>query len=530
MPCREASYMDPRSTLESQFNNIKLIGSSCSGYVLSAVEKGDKQQKYALKKLSIKRKSHCRAAVREIRVLKRLRHENIVKTSSVRAPNGCEIKDINEDAFQNLDFVYLAEELMDTDLHKILDRSGKLEEKTSKLFLYQTLRGLKFIHSANSIHRDIKPGNLFVNVDDLTLKVGDFGLARVVDPKFDHVGHLTELVSTRYYRAPEVILSPGNYNSSVDIWSSGCVFAEMCTGDVLFPGENDLQQIDCIRSSFHESGRFMANKLTGMSQAGLDFLQKMLRLDPAKRLTASQLLEDPYFGDISDPNDEPVCPKSHVFHVEHEVDDLPLQTLRNMCLKECCPDDYTTQDLHSDLFQGFDEEFSFEMSTMDETPFQDTSSGESNDSCSFSSVDNSCPSLLNILSSTIVDEPYRDPACSEARTDAFLESVSAQSDCSTSGHCSPNFPKVSSFLDVSRCVDAPPSDPRRPFETTVSPMNLKNIPRSFLASSGLEKEMLRKLSEHSAHSGKNCGLSQFAVSEHLRHGQFSHWDTIRIWI
>lgn len=268
MPCREASYMDPRSTLDSQFNDIKMIGSSCSGCVLSAVEKGDKQQKYALKKLSIKRKSHCRVAVREIRMLKRLRHENIVKTSSVRAPNGCEIKDINEEAFQNLDFVYLAEELMDTDLHNILDRNGKLQEKIAKLFLYQTLRGLKYIHSANAIHRDIKPGNLFVNLDDLTLKIGDFGLARVVDPKFDHAGHLTELVSTRYYRAPEVILSPGNYNCLVDVWSSGCVFAEMCTGNVLFPGENDLQQIDCIRSSFHESGRFMANKLTGMSQAG----------------------------------------------------------------------------------------------------------------------------------------------------------------------------------------------------------------------------------------------------------------------
>ena len=268
MPCHESSFVDPRSALDLKFNDIKVIGSSCSGCVLSAVEKGGKQEKYALKRLSLKRKSHCRVALRELRILKRFRHENIVKTSSIRTPNGCDISEIDVDTFHNLDYVYLVEELLDTDLQSIVSKSGKIEEKVAKLFLYQILRGLKYIHTANVIHRDIKPGNLFVNTQDLTLKVGDFGLARVVDPKFEHAGHLTELVATRYYRPPEVILSPGDYDSSVDIWSSGCVFAEMCTGNVLFPGQNDLQQIGCIQSWFHDGGRFMANKLDGMSQAG----------------------------------------------------------------------------------------------------------------------------------------------------------------------------------------------------------------------------------------------------------------------
>lgn len=268
MPCHESNFVDPRSALDLKFNDIKVIGSSCSGCVLSAVEKGGKQERYALKRLSLKRKSHCRVALRELRILKRLRHENVVKTSSIRTPNGCDIGEVANDTFQKLDYVYLAEELLDTDLQSVISKGGKVEEKVAKLFLYQLLRGLKYVHSANVIHRDIKPGNLFVNAQDLTLKVGDFGLARIVDPKFRHSGHLTELVTTRYYRPPEVILSPGNYDSSVDIWSCGCVFAEMCTGDVLFPGQNDLQQIDCIQSWFHDGGRFMANKVTGMSQAG----------------------------------------------------------------------------------------------------------------------------------------------------------------------------------------------------------------------------------------------------------------------
>lgn len=268
MPCQESNFVLPGSTLDLKFNDIRVIGSSSSGCVLSAVEKGGKQEKYALKRLSLKRKSHCRVALRELKILKRLNHENIVKTSSVRTPNGCDISEIASDTFHSLDYVYLAQELLDTDLQSIVSRNGKIEEKVAKLFLYQILRGLKYIHSANVIHRDVKPGNLFINTEDLTLKVGDFGLARIVDPKFEHVGHLTELVATRYYRPPEVILSPGDYGSSVDIWSCGCVFAEMCTGNVLFPGQNDLQQIECIQSWFHDGGRFMANKLTGMSQAG----------------------------------------------------------------------------------------------------------------------------------------------------------------------------------------------------------------------------------------------------------------------
>lgn len=556
MPCSDGSYTDSCSVLNSNFSNLKVIGRSCSGFVFSAVDKIDeKHEKVALKRLSLKRKSHCRVALRELRILQRLDHENIVRNFNVRTPNGCEVDEFSSETLQDLDHVYLVEELLDADLHNILDRTGKLPEKISKLFLYQLLRGLKYIHSANVIHRDIKPGNLFVNVDDLTMKIGDFGLSRIVDQRYEHAGHLTQLVTTRYYRAPEVILTEGDYDSAMDIWSSGCVFAEMCTGKVLFPGENDMQQLDCIQSWFqadgNTSGRFQTNKLTGLSQAGLDFLQKMLRLDPSKRPTAAQLLEDPYFGDISDPADEPVCPMSRVFHIEHEVDDLPIQTLRNMIAKECRSGG---SDFSSDLFDGFDEEFD----TEDDFQQQKTSRNDqfylsccntdengklvtdiSDSSASASDID-VCPSLSNIINSSIEDEPYRDPGCCEARRsfcDYECDTLKAEPELQPStDHCSSNFPKATTMLDLANCIITAPVDKRKSLDMSCPLLPFQKIPKHLLQAKGMENDILNinKLGLQSLEARRSCRASEFAVSERLRgnkfHGNFHHWDPVRIWI
>ena len=255
----------------------------------------------------------------------------------------------------------------------------------------------------------------------------------------------------------------------------------------------------------------------------------MLRLDPSKRQTASQLLEDPYFGDISDIIDEPACPQPDVFRIEHEVDDLPVQTLKSMLLTECCPDKFSTQAMNRELFNGFDEDFHFDDESTKLAP-------ERKDSYSFSSTDNSCPSLLNILSSSFVDEPCRDPACSEARSleDSF-RCDSLQSECTTSGHCSPNFPKVTSLLDTGRNVVSPVADSRRPVESRLPGRNFQAIPRSFLCSTELENELINIIKEQTAVSShRNCRMSQFTGSECLKtdklNRNFSHWDAIRIWI
>lgn len=131
--------------------------------------------------------------------------------------------------------------MMDTDLTSIIKSDQPLTEEHYKFFLYQLLRGLKYIHSAKIVHRDLKPRNLLVN-SNCDLKICDFGLAR---PLFKNTkaNVLTEYVATRWYRAPELLLSAMHYTTSVDMWSVGCIFAEMLQRKPFLPGTDTKNQI-----------------------------------------------------------------------------------------------------------------------------------------------------------------------------------------------------------------------------------------------------------------------------------------------
>ena len=131
--------------------------------------------------------------------------------------------------------------LMDLDLGNII-KIQKLTDDQVKFIIYQIMRGLKYIHSAGIIHRDLKPSNLAVN-EDCDLKILDFGLARPTDAE------MTGYVATRWYRAPEIMLNWMHYSQTVDIWSVGCIMAELLTGRPLFPGDDR-------ESSFSQSSRF----------------------------------------------------------------------------------------------------------------------------------------------------------------------------------------------------------------------------------------------------------------------------------
>ncbi|KAL4613340.1 mitogen-activated protein kinase 6 [Arapaima gigas] len=328
--------------LGPRYMDLKPLGYGGNGLVFSAVDT-DCDKRVAVKKIVLTDPQSVKHALREIKIIRRLDHDNIVKVFETLGPNG---RQLTEDvtSLTEVNCVYIVQEYMETDLCKLLEQ-GLLSEGHARLFMYQLLRGLKYIHSANVLHRDLKPANLFVNTEDLVLKIGDFGLARIMDPHYSHKGHLSEGLVTKWYRSPRLLLSPNNYTKAIDMWAAGCIFAEMLTGKTLFAGAHELEQMQLILESIpviHEEDRQelqsvipvfvrrdmsepqtpLAKLLPGVSVEALDFLGKILTFNPMDRLTAEEALAHPYMSDYSFPLDEPIS--SHPFHIEDEVDDILL--------------------------------------------------------------------------------------------------------------------------------------------------------------------------------------------------------------
>ncbi|XP_045434679.1 mitogen-activated protein kinase 11 isoform X2 [Pipistrellus kuhlii] len=189
------------------------------------------RQKVAVKKLSRPFQSlvHARRTYRELRLLQHLKHENVIGLLDVFTP-ATSIEDFSE--------VYLVTTLMGADLNNIV-KCQALSDEHVQFLVYQLLRGLKYIHSAGIVHRDLKPSNLAVN-EDCELRILDFGLARQADEE------MTGYVATRWYRAPEIMLNWMHYNQTVDIWSVGCIMAELLQGKALFPGSDYIDQLKRI--------------------------------------------------------------------------------------------------------------------------------------------------------------------------------------------------------------------------------------------------------------------------------------------
>ncbi|KAK4535880.1 hypothetical protein CDCA_CDCA06G1905 [Cyanidium caldarium] len=339
-----------RFTVPVEYELIRPIGQGAYGLVVSARNQRTGAH-VAVKRISrvFAHATDARRTLREIKLLRHLRHENIIDLQDLF---------VEPSATQNeFDDVYLVSTLLDTDLHQIIASGQPLKDDHFQYFLYQILRGLKYIHSAKVLHRDLKPSNLLVRAN-CDLVIADFGLARAADPSSDtpeQQAFLTEYVATRWYRAPEIMLSWRHYTSAVDIWSVGCIFAELLGRRPLFPGRDYIHQLQLITSvlgtpsdreldgiASDRAKRFMHSlprrNRTPLEQLfphcenplALDLLSRMLCFRPEERISVETALAHPYLEKCADINDEPVCERAFDFSFEQRADRGGVAEIRRM--------------------------------------------------------------------------------------------------------------------------------------------------------------------------------------------------------
>uniref|UniRef100_A0A672F9I8 mitogen-activated protein kinase n=1 Tax=Salarias fasciatus TaxID=181472 RepID=A0A672F9I8_SALFA len=310
-----------------RYRDLKQVGTGAYGTVCSAWDRRSGTQ-VAIKKLHrpFQTKLFAKRAYRELRLLKHMKHENVIGLLDVFTA---------EISLDRLRDFYLVMPFMGTDLGRLM-KLQRLTEDRVQFLVYQMLRGLKYIHSAGIIHRDLKPGNLAVN-PDCELKILDFGLARQADAE------MTGYVVTRWYRAPEVILNWMHYSQTVDIWSAGCIMAEMLLGKPLFKGNDHLDQLrEIMKITGTPTADFVAklqsqdasllqgallrarpvsNRVSGVG-AAVSVLEKMLLLDPEQRVAAAAALQLPFFSDFREAEEEAEAPP---YDQTLDNSDLPLE-------------------------------------------------------------------------------------------------------------------------------------------------------------------------------------------------------------
>ncbi|QQK46208.1 MAP kinase, conserved site [Penicillium digitatum] len=334
--------------VSDQYEIQDVIGEGAYGVVCSAIHKPS-GQKVAIKKITpFDHSMFCLRTLREMKLLRYFNHENIISILDIQRPRN----------YEGFNEVYLIQELMETDMHRVI-RTQDLSDDHCQYFIYQTLRALKAMHSANVLHRDLKPSNLLLNAN-CDLKVCDFGLARSAASTDDNSGFMTEYVATRWYRAPEIMLTFKEYTKAIDVWSVGCILAEMLSGKPLFPGKDYHHQLtlildvlgtptmedyygiksrrarEYIRSlPFKKKIPFRA-LFPKSNDTALDLLEKLLAFNPAKRITVEEALKHPYLEPYHDPEDEPTAPPipEGFFDFDKNKDALSKEQLKLLIYEE----------------------------------------------------------------------------------------------------------------------------------------------------------------------------------------------------
>ena len=295
---------------EGKFTAISIIGKGTFGIVYIA-KKENCDEILAIKRVLQDKRYHNR----ELEILKELNHPNIINLRHFFYTKIEKEKD-KEELYLNCVCDYLP-----TTLSRILSinyQSGKqLDAFISKLYAYQMLLSLKYIHSVGVTHRDIKPQNILIDQKTNVLKLCDFGSAKKLVPGQKSLAY----ICSRYYRAPELIFGSTNYDSQIDVWSMGCVIAELVLERPLFPGNSPSDQlVEIIKilgtpskeDILSMNPQFKDHKFPDIKPTPWgkiyrnrkipphfeDLLNKLLVYDPKKRLTAEKALEHEYFEEI----------------------------------------------------------------------------------------------------------------------------------------------------------------------------------------------------------------------------------------
>jgi len=284
--------------MTDQYERLEKVGEGTYGVVYKAQDsKGDI---YALKTIRLEAEDEGipSTAIRETSLLKELQHPNIVRLHDVLHTE------------RKLTLVF---EFLDKDLKKVLDEHvGGLSASDTRSFLAQLLKGIAHCHNHRFLHRDLKPQNLLIN-NTGDLKLADFGLARAFGIP---VRSYTHEVVTLWYRAPDVLMGSRKYSTPVDIWSVGCIFAEMSNGRSLVPGSTDTDQLQKIfavlgtpseerwpavvelpewKSDFQKyDATPWKSVVPNLCDPGIDLLAKMLEYDPKKRVSGGSALQHEY--------------------------------------------------------------------------------------------------------------------------------------------------------------------------------------------------------------------------------------------
>ena len=294
--------------MKNKYEVLGIVGEGAYGIVYKCLNKETNKYVAVKKFKETHDKLVQKTMKRELAMLQLLRHENVVEFQESFVSKG------------NFFFFFF---FFEKNLLEVLEESPHgLSPKLIRSLVYQMCKAVSYLHKNNMIHRDVKPENLLID-ENFNLKLCDFGFARKVklNKNNNNIDTMTDYVATRWYRSPELLLSGGIYGPEVDYWAIGCIMGELADGNPMFPGEDEVDQLDCIIkilgnlpenlvNMYYENPIYNGKDLFKikkpetlekrymgiLSPTAIDFMKGLLELDPTKRLSGDNVFKHKYFS------------------------------------------------------------------------------------------------------------------------------------------------------------------------------------------------------------------------------------------